>query len=163
MAFLFALLKATTKVGHDHKGFGIFLDKKAPASIYKDHHFADAMMDIAHLAGGVPDNKGIEVFWDKESERKWDHLFSPKKHDPSQILVGINPGGDRANRRWNPNNYAMVSDQLLEQFNASVVILGGPGEEEIARHVQLSMKHQAVNLAGQLTLNDLVYITNNIK
>jgi len=158
MGLLFGLLKSTIKVGHDHKGFGIFLNKKAPAETYKDRHFADAMMDIARLAGGVPDDKGIDVFWDKESEKKWEHLFPPEKHDPSQTQIGINAGGDRANRRWNPNNYAMVSDRLIEQFNARIVLLGGPGEEDIAQDVQSSMKHEAVNLAGQLTLNDLVYV-----
>jgi hypothetical protein len=37
------------------------------------------MMDIAKLAGGLPDDKGIEVFWDKNSDERWNHLFMTKQ------------------------------------------------------------------------------------
>ena len=77
MGLLFFLFKAKVKVGHDNKGFGFFLTKKVPAKTFQNQHFADAIMDIALLAGGMPDNKSIEVFWGKEIEEKWGYLFLP--------------------------------------------------------------------------------------
>jgi len=157
MGLLFGLLKSTTKVGHDHKGFGIFLNKKAPANIYKDRHFTDAMMDIALLAGGVPDDKGIEVFWDESSENKWRHLIS-KHINPQKRRIAINPGADKPNKRWNPENYALVANRLMERFDVEIILFGGPGEENIANELQGRIEKDVTNLAGQLTLNDLVYI-----
>jgi lipopolysaccharide heptosyltransferase II len=157
MGLLFSLLKATTKVGHDQKGFGIFLNKKAPAETYKDRHFANSMMDIAQLAGGVPDDKGIEVFWDESSEKKWEHLF-PEHTNPNKRKIAINPGADRANKRWNPGNYALVVNRLIERFDTEIILLGGPGEEEIAKQIQGGITRDVTNLSGQLTLNDLVYV-----
>ena len=157
MGLLFALLKSTIKVGHDHKGFGIFLNKKAPAEIYKDRHFADAMMDIAQLAGGVPDNKGIAVFWDEGSEKKWQHLFL-QHINPEKRRIAINPGADKPNKRWKPENYALVANWLMERFDTEIILLGGPGEENIAQEIQGRITKDVTNLSGQLTLNDLVYI-----
>ena len=68
MGFLFFLLGAKERMGHDSKGFGLFIDKKVPADAFQNRHFADAMLDIALLAGGVPDTKSIEIFWDKKCQ-----------------------------------------------------------------------------------------------
>lgn len=158
MGLLFLQLKAQEKIGHNNKGFGLFINKKAPIDTFQNRHFADAMMDIALLAGGIPDDKGIEVFWNKKSEEKWKHLFSGKSSELREINIGINPGGDRPNRRWNPDNYALVADCLVEHFNAEIILLGGPGEEKIAQHIQNKMKNDVINLSCRLTLNDLIYI-----
>lgn len=158
MGLVFLLLKAQVKIGHNHKGFGLFLDKKVPAETFQNRHFADAMMDIALIGGGIPDDKGIEVFWNKKSEEKWKYLFLGKTCELQGIKIGINPGGDRPNKRWNPDNFAYTADFFVEIFNAKIILLGGPGEENITQHIQNKMKNEAVNLSGKLTLNDLAYV-----
>ncbi len=162
MSLLFFLFKAQVRIGHDNKGFGICLTKKVPTETFQNEHFADAMMNIARLAGGIPDDKGIEAFWDTNTEGKWKHLFSGQTSESKKIRVGINPGGDRANKRWNPDNYALVADRLTEQFNAEIMLLGGLGEEGIAQHIQHKMKNGATDLSGKLTLDDLMYIISRL-
>lgn len=162
MGLLFFLFKARVKVGHDNKGFGTFLTKKVPAETFQNRHFVDAMMDIALLAGGVGDSEGIEISWNKESEEKWEYLFSRKTDNAKEIRIGINPGGDRQNRRWNPDNYAFVAHKLVERFSAKAILLGGVGEEDIARHIENKMRSNAVNLAGKLTLDELTYIISQV-
>ena len=78
------------------------------------------------------------------------------------MKVAINPGGDRDNRRWNTYYYASVADRLVNKFNASIFILGGPGEERIAEEVRIKMRNKATDLSGQMTLNDLVYIDSEL-
>jgi lipopolysaccharide heptosyltransferase II len=159
MGLMLLFLKSEIKFGHGNKGFSLFLTKKAPRETFQNRHLADAMMDIAILAGGVNDKKGIEVFWDKDCEWKWNDFFLDKL---SKKIIGINPGGDRKNKRWNPYHYAVVADRLIEEFDASIVILGGHGEEEISLTVQNSMKNEAANLAGKLSLDDLAYIISRL-
>ena len=158
MGFLFLLLGAKERMGHDSKGFGLFVDKKVPVGAFQNRHFADAMLDIALLAGGVPDTKGIEIFWDKKYEKKWEHLFLKKTGVSQEVVIGVNPGGDRLNRRWNPDYYAFLADRFIENFKAKIVFLGGLGEEDIAGYIESKMKNDIVNLAGKLTLNDLAYL-----
>lgn len=159
MGLLFLPLKAESKIGHGDKGFSFFLTKIAPNNTFQNQHIVDAMMSIALLGGAVDDEKGIEVHWNKSSETKWNNFFS---ETTSKIMIGINPGGDRKNRRWDPNRYAIVADRLAEHFNARVVLLGGPGEEGVSRIVEDQMKNKPVNLAGRLSLNELVYIISRL-
>jgi len=55
IALLFLALRAQENIGHGNRGFGLFLDRKAPPEIYQNRHFVDAMTDIAQLAGGILD------------------------------------------------------------------------------------------------------------
>ena len=162
MGILFLLLKSKERIGHNHKGFGVFIGKKLPKEGFINRHFVDAMLDIACIAGGKPDDKGIEVFWSKNCEKKWEYLFEQKNNKLNELKVGINPGGDRQDKRWNPNNFAFVADYLKEHFDLTIILMGGPGEEVIAHYIQHNMANDCINLAGKLTLDDLTYIISQM-
>ena len=162
MGVLFFLLNARRKIGHDSKGFGFFVSDKVPRATFKDRHLADAMMLLARSAGGRPDGKSIEIFWDSESEAKWNYVFSGKNPPLQEIYIGINAGGDRENRRWNPDNYALLADRLIKNFNAKIILLAGPGEEHISQKIQQKMKNDSINLGGKLTLSDLGFVISEL-
>jgi len=162
MGLIMSSLGSQKKVGHGSKGFGLFLDTKVPKEIFENRHFVDAMMDIAKLAGGEPDDKGIEIFWDKSAEPKWVTLFPKVGQEKQPLLIGINPGADRPEKRWNPENYASVADRLAELRGASIFLFGGPGEEHLALRIERAMNHPVVNLAGKLSLNELVYLISRL-
>jgi len=158
MGFIFLLLTAKAKIGHKNKGFGLFLTERVPPEKFQSRHRVDAMMDIALLAGGMPDKMGIDVFWDKRCEKKWDYLFEETSPRLNEIIIGINPGGDWQSKRWSTDNFAVIADKIIEEFSSKIILLGGPGEEDIGREIQQKMKNDAVNLSGKLELNDLAYI-----
>jgi len=162
MGLLMSSFRAREKIGYDSKGFGLFLDKKAPKEIFENRHFTDAMVDLARLAGGVPDDGGIEVFWDKSVEPKWSHLFSKDGNSIKPLCIGINPGADRPEKRWSPENHASVADRLSEIKGAKIFLFGGPGEEQLAGRIEKAMKHSVTNLAGKLSLNELAYVISRL-
>lgn len=157
MGLLFLILNSSVKIGHDSYGFGLFVNKKVLPDIFRKQHFVDAMMDVALLAGGKPDGASIEVFIDEKEkmEQKWGYLFD----NPT---VGINPGGDRTNRRWSSDHYAEVANHLIEEEGVHIILLGGPSEEIIAGEIQSKMNHYVTNLSGLLTLNELIYIISRL-
>jgi ADP-heptose:LPS heptosyltransferase len=162
MGIIFLLLNAKAKIGHDSKGFGLVVTNKVPKATFSDLHIADAMMLLARSAGGRPDGNGIEIFWDSISQEKWKYLFSAENQSPHKIDIGINAGGDRENRRWNPNNYAALADKLIEKFNAKIILLAGPGEEYISLQIHKKMKNDSIDLGGKLTLNDLTFVISEL-
>jgi len=162
MGLLFLLIGGHEKAGHDDKGFGIFLDKKAPVETFQNRHFADAMMDIALLIGGKSDNIGLEMSFDKSCEEKWSYLFSGQASKIPKLVIGINPGGNRQNRRWKPDHFAFVASHFKKHYKAKIILLGGPGEESIAHYIQTKMTNDLINLAGKLTVNDLTYIISRM-
>lgn len=158
MGALLLSINAGRKIGHDNKGFGLFLTHGVSANTFRNRHRVDAMMDIALIGGGVSDNGGIDALWDSRCEEKWRQLVGKKSVGPAEIIVGVNPGGDRENRRWSPDNFGEVADRIIDMFDARVVLLGGPGEERIAKQIQEKMKNNVVNVSGMLDLSDLVYL-----
>lgn len=158
MGLIFLMLTSRIKIGHNNKGFGLFLTEKALPETFMGRHRVDAMMDIALLGGGIPDEGGIDIFWDKRCEKKWDHFFEKISPGSRGTTVGINPGGDWKRKRWSPENFATVADKIIEQFNANIILLGGPGEEDVGEAIRKKMKHDVVNLTGKVTLNELAYI-----
>jgi lipopolysaccharide heptosyltransferase II len=161
MGLLFFFLKARLKVGHGEKSFGYFLDRKTSKTIFQNRHTADAMLELSRLIDSVPDNKGIEVFWDKNIEHRWQSLFEDHPHS-KKLMIGLNPGADNPNKRWDPKHYANVADRLIESLNADIILLGGPGEEKIANAIEARMSSPVINLAGKLTLDDLIYLISRL-
>jgi len=162
MGLLTSLVKPRTRIGHDSMGFGLFLDKKAAKETFQNRHFTDAMIDLAKLAGGVPDDRGIEVFWDKSAEVKWATLFPKLWQEKQPLRIGINPGANKPEKRWRPENHASVADRLSELRGASIFLFGGPGEEHLASRIEKAMKHPVTNLAGKLSLNELAYVISRL-
>lgn len=159
MGLLFSACKAKAKIGHDRYGFGHFLTDKLPAELFTDCHVVDAMQEIALKAGGVPDDHGIELFWKPEAPTRWEPFFRDRA---GQSLVGIHPGGDRANRRWAPERFAAVANQLIERFNAHIILLGGPAERGIASSVQSRIPANLSTLAGAMPLDELPYVVSRL-
>ena len=166
MGAIFLFIRAKEKIGHDRYGFGHFLDTKVSSEFFARHHITDAMTELAAIAGGRTDKGGIEVFWENESKRRFRYLFNnpavPQGQQDQPLFVGINPGGDRTNRRWVTERYAAVGDKIAATLNARILIFGGPGEEHIAGRIQDKMTSEVVNLAGKLSINDLAYVISRL-
>ncbi len=161
MGLLFSLIQADGKVGQDAYGFGRFLTAKVPTDTFVRQHFVDAMCEIAALAGAVPDEEGMDVYWNKTCETQWTPFFDEYK---DALLIGINPGGVRPNRRWNPDYFVTVTEELLRAYPLSrIVLFGGPGEEFLAKYIESHIQSpKTVSLAGKLNLNELCYIISKL-
>jgi len=159
MGLLFSMLKAGIKIGQDRHGFGRFLDVSLPPSTFEGRHVVDAMQEIAVKAGGIPDDRGIEVYWNPKAETRWRSFFDSVA---GKIVIGINPGGDRANRRWAPDRFAAVAVRLVERFDARIVLLGGPGDRDIASSIVQAIPSGVSNLSGTIPLDELPYVISRL-
>jgi heptosyltransferase II len=159
MGAFFSLLKADRKIGHDRYGFGRFLTERLPAGTFTGRHVAEAMLEMAARADAVPDGKGIEVFWNAEVAVGWEGFFAPLA---GRAIVGINPGGDRENRRWGPDRFAAVAEEIISRYNAAVILLGGPAEVNIASDIAGRIRSDVFNLAGKTSVDALPYIISRM-
>jgi ADP-heptose:LPS heptosyltransferase len=157
MKAAFAVIGAAVRVGHDSFGFGSALTVKAPEDFFSGRHVCESMLEMAKLAGGIPDGAGPDVFWDAESEEKWRGYFDELGKGGAPV-VGINPGGDRRTKRLGADKFAAAASAVAKDRGAGVVVFGGPGEEAAAAAVcSLTTHPTPANLAGKLSLSDLAY------
>lgn len=163
MGALFVAVGAKRRIGHDRHGFGTFLTKKAPSETFGTRHVADAMIEVARLAGGKPDDNGIEVFSDSESESRCRDIVNQAGLNGEKIIVGINPGGDRRTKRWSGEKFGGVAKKLIEEYGAGIIIFGGPGEEKFADEIyEAAGQGRVLNMAGKLKISDLIYISGEL-
>ena len=59
------------------------------------------------------------------------------------FLVGIHPGGSSFDKRWPEKRYAELADRLVQQYNATVLLLHGPAEAGLTQNIQKAMQSHA--------------------
>lgn len=71
------------------------------------------------------------------------HLTSWRVEKDS-FLIGIHPGGSSHDKRWPEKQYAELADKLVQQYNATILLLHGPDEKELAQNIQNTMQSKAI-------------------
>lgn len=70
-------------------------------------------------------------------------------------LLGINAGARWVTKRWPASSFAESANRALGGRPGNAVLLGGPGEEEMATEVQNKLTMPSRNFCGKLTLRQL--------
>ena len=65
--------------------------------------------------------------------------------------VAVHPGCSMPARTYPWEMYAEVCDLLIERLGARVFLTGGPGERNLTDRVQRRMRHEAANVAGEIS------------
>ena len=160
MGLLFSCLRARIKIGQACGLFRFCLDEGLASDAFVSKHMVDAMTDVAIAIGGRSDMGGLELSGADDSAGKWDALVGAGDGSLPRRVIGINPGGDRPNRRWPAAKFALSAGELVARCGARVLIFGGPGEESIGQEIQTALNGAALNLAGRLNLRDLPFFIN---
>lgn len=72
-------------------------------------------------------------------------------------LIGINAGASFGSaKRWYPERFAEVAQQLSAEWNAQVVLFGGPDEQPLVAEIERGLQGQCLNLAGKTTVRELM-------
>ncbi|MCY3771634.1 MAG: glycosyltransferase family 9 protein [Gemmatimonadetes bacterium] len=71
-----------------------------------------------------------------------------------RAVIGLNPGGGWAVKRWPPEFFGRLADALIDEYGADVLILWGPGEEGLAGQVAGAMNNRPLLLPA-VTLSEL--------
>jgi ADP-heptose:LPS heptosyltransferase len=70
-------------------------------------------------------------------------------------IAVLHPGAGDARRRWRPENFARVGDELAAR-GFRVAVTGTPPESDLVERVGAAMQHPAINLCGKISLGGLV-------
>ncbi len=73
--------------------------------------------------------------------------------------VAVNPGASYgAAKRWFPERFAAVAEQLITARQVKIVLIGGPGEREIGRDIVAACRRPLFNLIGETTVRQMMAI-----
>jgi ADP-heptose:LPS heptosyltransferase len=113
----------------------------------------------ATAATGADISLAGRLFWVPEEDRDWAKAaISAHGFTETGPLVGFNPGSSSPWRRWPPEMLGKVAATLRDELGARIVILGGPGEVELARAIADHAGGTPLFLAGKCTIKQLAAV-----
>lgn len=72
-------------------------------------------------------------------------------------IVALNPGAAYGSaKRWFPERFAAVADALVQRFGATIVLTGGPAEQEIGADIASFMQHDCINMVGKTDVRQMM-------
>jgi len=80
----------------------------------------------------------------------WSHYRLCDKYP----IIAICPGGKFAVNHWRSDNFARVAFLLKKEFDAQIIIIGGPGEKLLGERIITKAGISIVNLIGKTTYTE---------
>jgi len=155
------LLGIRRRVGYDFKKRGCFLSERIPFSGYKDKHVVEYYLDLLKTLGIDSKGKHMELYTGQQSEIWADDFLESHNIKKSDLTIGVAPAGGLSwgknayLKYWPKENFAEVSDRLIEDVEAKVVFLGDENDTVWINEIVSLMRNKAVNASGCTSLGSL--------
>lgn len=170
-AFIAWLAGIPRRCGYLTDGRAIFLsDPVAVPSPNSLTHQVEYYWNLLIPLGlsGAPPSPHLTV--SPEEEREVDERLASSGVDPSDLIIGINPGSTYGSaKRWLPDRFAEVAQRLAEHLSkaermrTAVVVLGAKGEESLGKDIAAHIQGRSVILSGTTTIRELMAVTKRCR
>jgi heptosyltransferase-2 len=157
-ALIARLAGIPVRIGYRTDGRGLLLTHGCPVTdeTRRLHHVEYYLNMLSHF-GIVAQSKGLSLTVTEEEERGAAELLREGGIGPGDFLLGINPGATYGSaKRWYPERFAAVADELCGRWNGKTVITGGPDERGIVDEISAAAKVKCLNLAGRTSVRQLM-------
>jgi len=122
--------------------------KFVPVSTFKYY------LDLLRWLGvEVKDEISTSLFISEELKEKGEKLFLKFGIDKNDFVIALNPGAKFGSSKcWPTEHFALLADMLSHEFKCKILLLGGPGELELALEIVNKSKVDIINLVNHLDL-----------
>lgn len=140
------------RIGYNTKNRGFLLTKKIPVPARDSLHRIDYYLNIIEQAGIKPEDRYLEIFFDEADEKFSDGFLAKLGVKKDDFLIGANAGGNWFPKRWPPEHWAKLADDLIIRLGAKVIFTGSQQDLALAKKIAGMMKEKPLFAAGALTL-----------
>jgi len=143
-AALFVYLsRIPQRIGYSHSLRNLLLTRRVAPPTTPVHDI-DMFLNIVLSLGVAPARKEPYLPFSPKADDWADRFLEERGVNKGELLIGINPGAFKQSKRWPEPRYAELSDILIKEFKAKVIIFQGPGEDEIIEKVVSLMREKAI-------------------
>jgi len=130
---------------------------------YKDYtkHIVDLHLDLLKSIGIEENNPKLKLIIPEKVQQEFAKKLNTMGINPNEFLVGVHPGCI-SSRAWDEDKFAEVIDKLSEQFNAKVVLTGGPKERDKGERISKLCQHSPINLIEKTTLPEMMALIKRL-
>jgi heptosyltransferase-2 len=146
------------RLGKNSDGRGLLLTHPYPLRFETvGAHQVDSYLAMLESFGIAGADRRISLATTDAEDSRLAALLAEAGIGPTDFLLGINPGATYgAAKRWYPERFAIVAQKLAANWQARIVITGGPGEAAIAREIEDGLAGGCLNLAGKTSVRELM-------
>jgi len=146
------------RAGYNSDGRGFLLTHSVRRSkAIRKVHQRDYYLEMVKSLGCHPEEINIFLKSGRDYEELAVKQLDELGIDSKEVLVGIAPGATYGPaKRWFPERFAAVSDRIIDNHFARVIIFGSSEDRETAEEVQKHAKNRLINLAGKTNLKQTV-------
>lgn len=163
-----ALARVPARVGLAGGGREVYFTKTASAGI-RSRPLTEANGLVVNAAGGRASTAAPRLEVDRDSGIEAEGLLRQLGAPSGWLRIAVHPGGYYPSQRWPVDRFADVAVALAARHGGKVVILGGPGDDELVRALhRLGADHSVVlptvdvaSLAAVLSRCDLLIANNS--
>jgi len=145
---------ARYRIGYDLKGRGILYNVKVKTDS-NPKYAAQSRLDVLRILGIKTTNVNLDFFLGENAESFAQRFLEEKNVKPKDFVISISPTARRHFNRWLLDRYAELCDWLIDQFNAKIILVWGPGEKSVAEKLASLMKKEPIISAPTPTLREL--------
>lgn len=168
-AFMLKLLGIKKRIGFDFKGRGRFLTEKIKINSYCDKHIVEYYSDLLRLLGIDCKDKHLEIYT-SDTEKSWAKGWLKRQGiSENALIIGICPGGglswgkQKIFKLWGIDKFAALSDMLVEELGAKVIVFGDEADNECVEQFLKKVKHNIISCCAKLSLREFVSLLSYCK
>jgi lipopolysaccharide heptosyltransferase II len=169
-AFLCYMAEIPLRLAHCHENpYQLLTDWiKDPEPDRGIRHEVQRQLDLVSEIGCQTQNQHLSLRVNEDDRTTITQILDRLQLDHHPWIV-IHPGATAASRRYPPESFAAVADQLVLKHNCSVIFTGTESEQGSVAQIQATMNAPSHSLVCRLTLGELaaliemapVLISNN--
>ncbi len=111
-----------------------------PQEIPPRSHVIDRNLALLHPLGIYSREKRFSLQVQLSIEAEMQQYLLGVDGGKGALRVAVNPAAGWITKQWSPHRYAEIGDRIAETSDATVFILWGPGERELAEQVKRHMQ-----------------------
>ncbi|MEW6008710.1 MAG: lipopolysaccharide heptosyltransferase II [Candidatus Omnitrophota bacterium] len=154
-SMLMALAKIPNRIGYKAKKRTALMLTKRIVLPKQNLHRVDYFLNILKNCGiNCPTNE-YEFFLDSASRKKIAKFLEDQLITPTDFVVILNPGGNWDLKRWSPQQFSQLADELISEFKAKIILTGSAKDLSLARQIASGIKEKSIITCGNTSLKEL--------
>jgi len=141
-------IKAKFRAGFDIKGRGVFFDLKIPDPGVK-RHYIDAMLDLVEMVGARAADHSPEIHISTSEQDDAVHFLRMNNVHEGDKVICIHPGGICWTKRWLPDRFAQLAEELIRKRSVKVIFVGAEYDRELIDQIRRKIPEKTLSCIGQ--------------
>ncbi len=117
-------------------------------------HVVENYFETVAPLGISAEDRSLELFTGEDDERFAENMFSGLRPGPGPVIA-LNPGASHHVNRWSAERFTALADALAERVSATIIIIGGKEDENLAQSISAASASKPLVMAGKATLLQL--------